>query len=364
MEKPLMSFYSNNKSQNTTSMEEEMDLKEVFTIIVRYKVSIAFIVFIITLLAVAYAYFSTSIYQADLTLQTSEQQASTQGSGNRDEFMQQALGAQQNNIDDEISILESNFLARKVLDTVQLGTRYYTKQNFKTVEFYKTNPFTVEAWSLSKYVADYEFDFHVVDANHFSLTVTPSLKVRIRASLRDKEKVINFSEVYTYGELINHQQFNMIINKTAELEKEDYYFTVAPNESMTDLILLSLEVTPASEKGSVITLSYEDNIPKRAEEILTALSNAYKNQNIEVKNTSANKKLSFIDKQLSETNKVLQESASRLQLYKSSHIIIDLKEKGIKLTEKISTLESQVSELDIQKDVCKILCTKSSPKKI
>lgn len=350
-----MSSYSNNKPKTSTSMEGEIDLKRVYAILGRYKTSIFLSILVMTLLAIAYAFFSTSVYQATLTLQVRKQASKGSGSSGQDAFMQEALGAEQNNIDDEITILESASLTNKALKYLQLGTRYYTQESLKTIELYKSSPFRVETKSLYRSMLGYKFYIKPIDTKSFRLTVVPPLRMKILSYLGAEQKPLRFSKVFTYGTLIKQPQFSMLIKKTGIMTNEKYFFTVVPNEWMTNFILSSLNISVLSQKGSILILSYQDNVPQRALDVLTAIANAYKNRSIEMKNKSANKKLAFIDRQLAQINKSLQKSANSLQKYKSSHVVIDLKTKGVMLSEKISTLETQVSQLDLQKSVLKNL---------
>ena len=85
------------------------------------------------------------------------------------------------------------------------------------------------------------------------------------------------------------------------------------------------------------------------------MADAYTNQSIEVKSASAEKTLGFIDKQLEAINSALQNSATNLKDYKSSHIVVDLKDKATIAAQKLDQLETQLYELDMQQSVLKNL---------
>ena len=347
-----MYSYSNKKQNNNILSAEEVDIKVVFDTLKRYKKSIFIVAFMVTFVSALYTYFSTSIYQADLTLQVHEQTANTPDPTGQDQFMQQAIAGQQsNNIDDEIAILQSTFVATKALESLDLGKRYFVKNGLKTVEFYKDAPFKIVAQSMSKYMLDYSFHINPIDATHFRLTVSPTLLIKLRYLFGGDVQLIRFSEVYTYGQPIESKDFHIEVDKTGDMSDAEYIFTVKPNLFMTDFILSSLTVAPTTDKSNVLLLSFDDTIPQRGQDVLNAIANAYQEQSIEVKNSSANKKLAFIDKQLDQINKTLQVSASKLQGYQSSHSSIDVKDKGTMLAQQITTYENQISDLDMQKSV-------------
>ena len=115
----------------------------------------------------------------------------------------------------------------------------------------------------------------------------------------------------------------------------------------------SINISSTSENGSILQLTYRDNIPQRAQKILNAIAQAYKEESIEGKNSNAKNTLSFIDKQLIGVSEALQQSAKDLERYKSANIVIDPQQKGIMASQKLSTLESNLNGIEIQEDVLK-----------
>jgi capsular exopolysaccharide synthesis family protein len=358
-----MSSYSNNQNMVPNTLDEEIDLKDIFATLQRYKTSIAVIVAAVTLLAAVYVYFSTSIYQANLTLQI--QQSSANGGKNaQGDFMADALDAQGQSVDNEIPILQSYSIAQKALEKIQIGTQYYTIKNLRTVELYKDTPFVVNADAIVERLIGQKIKLHPLDANHFELVIEPTFSMKISNLLRSlagpvplEKQPVYFKGKYTYGAIITSPLFKITVNKIGEMVNDNYAFTITPNEYMFPLIQESLKVTVASDKSSVLQLSYEDSIPERAQSVLNAIAEAYKEQSIEVKNGGAKKTLAFIDQQLKGINDALQNSASNLENYKSSHIVIDPEQKGVIASQKIAELQTQRDEIDMQLSVLDNLLT-------
>jgi capsular exopolysaccharide synthesis family protein len=359
-------YSSNNQSTDNRLLEDEIDIKEVFATLIRYKISIAIITLMSVFLVSVYAYFSTSIYQADLTMQIQTQSKSGAGANAQEDFINQALGVQEENVDNEIAILKSNFIATKVLEKVHVGTRYYVQNHFKNTELYTDAPFSVAVYSISKPLLGYKFYIHPVDENHYSLTIIPSLVMKLKSFLGvlpADEKVDYFTQTFAYGTQIIHPLFSITINKNTKMDNENYYFTVLPNDLMASMMQSSLTVSKVTDKSFTLLLSYEDNIPQRGQEVLNAIAEAYKEQSIETKRISANQTLRFIDNQLKGINQALQGSANNLEEYKSSHTVIDPKEKGTMAAQKFNELENKMSELVMQENVLKNLVTQIKSKK-
>lgn len=349
-----MSSYLNNHNKAPDIAEEEIDLKEVFRTLGRYKKSIALIAFTVLLLSSVYAYFGTNVYQADLTLQIQDKS----GGQSPNDLMAQAMGIQGGNVDNEIAIFQSRLVAKKALEKLDIGTRYYVSSHLKKVELYKDSPFSVKANTLSPRLFDSEFHLTAVDENHFRLTISPTRSEKMAeffGIVSEDEKPVRFSQICTFGAKISHPLFEIVVTKKAPLGTNNYSFSVLPNEYMYGMLQSSLTVGAGSEKGSVLSLSYQDNVPQRAQEALNALAEAYQEQSIQVKSESAEKTLGFIDKQLEAINSALQNSATNLKDYKSSHIVVDLKDKATIAAQKLDQLETQLYELDMQQSVLKNL---------
>lgn len=342
-------YSHSNKPEFVRTLDEEIDLIELIEALRRYGRSIAVVALLVTLAAGVYAYFSTSVYEAGLTLQV---QSQSQQPSRGDDFMNQALEAQGVNVDNEMAIVQSYSVISKAVEALNLQTRYFVKSGFKTRELYKEAPFIVEAGFLPEMVSGYEFHIRPVDAAHFTLTVEPSLKMKLAAKLGTLDRpMLRISKTFAYDATISHPWFTLVLRKSGEFDNREYHFTLSSNEEIGSMVQQSLNVALTAEKSSVLFLSYQDNVPLRAQEVLHALAQAYLEQAVETKNAGAAKTLAFIDKQLEGINAALQNSAHNLELYKSSHIVIDLKDKGSIATQKLSELESQMYELNMQASI-------------
>jgi capsular exopolysaccharide synthesis family protein len=349
-----MSSYLNNQNMGSTMPnlpEEEIDLKEIIASLLRYKKSMIGVTLGILLLSIFIALSKTDIYQADLTLQV--QDAASQGPG---DFMAAALGTQGSNLGNEIAIFKSRFIAKKVLEKVQVGTRYYSTSGFKSVELYKQAPFIVQAYGIGEKLIGYEFQLHPVDTGHFRLSLKPTFGMKVAAffgsdSTASMIKLTTYQGVFSYGSIITHPLFKLKVIQVGDMGTGSYAFTVTPDEMMYGMIQSSLGITPAADKGSILTLSYQDNVPRRAQDILNAIAEAYEKQNIKIKSASAEKTLGFIDEQLAAVNEGLQKSAINLKDYKSSHVVIELGAKAGLVAGDLSKYEAQMYELDMQQSM-------------
>ncbi|HZF69979.1 GumC family protein [Sulfuricurvum sp.] len=361
-----MSSYSNNSESKQNIVHDGMELQDIATLLMRYKVSIISVALAIFLLTTFFAVFKSNVYQADLKMQI---QADGGKTGNEaDDLIAKAWGVQTSNLQNEIAIIQSRSLIQKALEHVQLGTQYYVSGTLKTVELYKNSPFNVSYEYVSKRAQSSVFKVKQINKNEFELSITPSLKTKIITIIRsffggvpEEEKPIYYSQIFSYGSPISHPDFKLTIVKTGEMSDKNYFFTITPNEEMYNVIQLSLTVSeatnsdPLSGPGNILLLSYKDSIPERAEEILNTLAEAYTDRSIEVKEAAAKQRLKFIDEQLVSINNSLQNSATHLKNYKTEKVVIDLNDKARIASSKLDQLETKLSDLDMQQSVLKNL---------
>lgn len=348
-----MSSCLNNTQQTPlgggNEFEEEIDLKEVIVGLFLYKKSMAVIVVAVFLISVFVAYSKTDIYQAELTLQTQDSPSSR----GQNDFLAAAIGLPSGNLANEIAVLKSRFIAKKVLEQVQLGTRYYIPSGLKTIELYKNSPFKVHTEMISESLVGYPFELRPIDERHFLLRLSPTLGMRVGAFLgsstaRGMVNTTNHQVIGQYGKKITNPLFRLTITKEGEMSARDYTFTIVPNETMYGIIQSGINVSMGADQGSILSLSYQDNVPERAQDILNIVAKVYENQSIKIKSASAEKTLGFIDAQLEEVKADLQQSEIELKNYKSSHEVTNQSRKASITEQEISNYETQLYELKMQ----------------
>ena len=314
---------------------EEINIKEIVSTVLRYKKSIIAIVLVATLIAAYKAYFSPSIYKA-----TSLLKVTTDRNQNSGDFMDASIGAGVNQLESELVVFKSYNIAKKALEKLNIGTRYFTKNRLRTVELYKDSPFVVNSRFLVRDLYGTKFKLKPVDKNHFRLIVEIAGK-----------KNINYDKVHKFSEKIDTEWFSLSVQKLYALGDREYSFTIVPNEKMVDFIRSRVSARLMIKNGNILNISFFDTVPMRAKEIVNRITEAYIENSLDIKSESARKQLYFIDRQLEAIDKALKGSADKLQKYKATNIVVDLSSKAQMTASKLGELESQLYETNMQIDV-------------
>ncbi len=331
----------------------EIGFDELRTFLARYKWLIITSVLATTIIAITTAYILPNIYQANSSIEIVSNQE-----GVRHDIMGKVTQATNENIVNEKEIIQSRYITFKALENLNIGTRYFVTKHFKTRELYKSSPFIVKSGLIAEQVEGYLFQLIPVGEKYFRLIVEPPLTKKLISKVRsyiepltEKKQPVYYDMIHEFAEPINTPWFNITVQKIYKLENKHYSFTITPNEKMFKFIQKKLTVSNVSEKGTILTLTFEDTVPLRAKEILDAIGYAYVSEKLSLKTKSAQSKLNFIDSQLKAINTTLESSANKLQTFKASNIIINIGDKTSATTQKLSELEAQLYELEMSKSV-------------
>lgn len=315
--------------------EDEIDLKEVFGTVYRYRYMIVSLVLVFTLASAVFAYFKPNVYKATTTVEISSEKAK----GGTEDILAAAMDAGLANVDTEIEIVKSVAMTEKALQSLDMAHRYYTKRRFKEVELYKDSPFKVGM------LKGYGISFKVipVDKQHYNLVVDET---------KDAQKnVWRYEKIHSYGKEVVTEHFHLNVLKSGEMKEEAYRFVVIDPEKIARMVNKKVSVGQTSKKASVLAISYSDNVALRTQEFTNALAKAYVRKSVEKKNREAELKLTFIDKQLEKINKNLKASAIKLEEFKKSSNTLDVNSKAANILQQMNTYQTQLTDITIRQQL-------------
>ncbi|MEO1953319.1 MAG: exopolysaccharide transport family protein, partial [Campylobacterales bacterium] len=314
-------------NSNVNVYEDEIDIKEIFYTIGRYKWMIIFIVLISGMISAYIAYFKPNIYKATATVEVG---LSKRGGYVGNDILSMATDSGRLNPATEKEIIKSRFLAKKASAVVDKTHHYYTIINFKEKELYKDSPFEV---AMNKGFG-IKFDLYPVDKKHYRLVVDT--------------KKFKYDKVLPYDKEIVNKKFHLNVTKLKDFKYDKYSFKI-DDPSIVKPGNVGVEQT--SKYSSILAISYEDNVPLRAKEYTNALAHAYIQQNIEKKTQEATKKLEFIDKQLKYITQNLRSSAIKIEDFKKKSNTVSLSAKAENIIKQISEKDARLSELTIREEL-------------
>lgn len=331
--------------------DDEIDLKELFRTLLRYKVSIILITFIFLIISSVLAYYKPDIYSTSTTIELVKETGPNLGST---DFMLKAFGGNDTSSGDDIALISSRFTVQKALESLNLTTSYYSYNSLnKQTELYKDSPFIVSNKHLEGVMYSKTFELIPLGDDKFNLIIKPESIFSIKSLLKkmgilNTKNDITYNQVHKYGEEINTAWFTFTINKISHTKASNYSFNFIHSDFLFDKYIGGLSIYNVPQSISILRLAYQDTVSLRAKEIINAIAQTFIYQGIQQKTKVAELTLGFIDTQLNSINTELKSSASNLEKYKVKHDVINLGGKVTLTSAKLIEYETQESEIQTE----------------
>lgn len=340
----------NNFNQNSESDSQIRAFFEIFLTRKKWFILSVFVGFLLTYIYLRYA---IPQYKATTTILVKDE--------NRGGIMSElasfvdlnkATGVK-NNIDNEIEILRSRALVERTVSKLNLNISLIEKGKIINSDIYKNRPIEIN------YLQN---NLGIHKPVELSLIFSPSdrktFELLADEKTHDLKKVFKSNRrVFRYGELIETNYGDIIINKTSEYDrffKESDYPVVLKintlNEAVDDY-LSRLTVRLYNPKSSVVELALVDPVKERAEDFLNTLFYIYNEKAIEQKNFVFKNTSKFIDNRLLIITEELGRVEQDVENFKRSNKLTNIDSEAELFLQGTSDYSKKIVELDIQLNV-------------
>ncbi len=201
-----------------------------------------------------------------------------------------------NEISGEIELLKSKLFFSKVVDVIDMDVSYYYYGEFLVDERYRNSPFAVAFKIKNSAFYDKPIDVLLKDDEVFELSFDLNGDV--------------IKNEYRFGEPINNDHFNFLIEKTTYFKMDDvlgkYYFTVNSREALINYLQQNVTVRPENLNAKTILISLQDFNKYKARDFVVAIDTLYLGYTKDTKNTVLEQKIKFLDDQIKTTEERLE----------------------------------------------------------
>jgi len=328
-------------------IEDEINLRELFATIGRYKWSIIFFTLLITFAVATKVYFMPKYYKSTVTIEVKPKEDKGGGfsMGGAAAMILGGASGGTTSIDREITLLKMYAINNKVLDRVDnYMVRYFIQdEKYKEIEI-ETN-LSIEVTDIKiKNFENYGIRLIIKPLN--------KTEYQLFTSGRFKNEQIG---TFHYSEIVNQENFTLIINKknnfttpyTIQLSGEKRYI-------YDEIISKNLSIE-ADKSSPFITLSFVDNLPHRGEKYLKNLIEIYTKESIKNEKEDSLVILDSYDKQLKTIEKRVDSSSKRLEEYKGKHGIIQAGIQASVLVEELSRVAIQIAQNKYKEELVETL---------
>ncbi|HLT33763.1 MAG TPA: polysaccharide biosynthesis tyrosine autokinase [Aquaticitalea sp.] len=271
--------------------------------------------FVVVALALAYSYlrYSTYQYEAYATIKIKDEKQSQKLPSLSEITGTAAFSNEGSPVNDEIEILTSRTLFKNIVKNLKLNIRYYEQGKIKEQEIYENPPLKLNFFASDSII-------HTVDTTLYLKIKSPTeflLFQNDAKSFIDRDD--SEGKSYSFGNRIKTGFGDVVIvpniGKHSPKIGSNLKISISPLSSMVNKY--QSKITTSNELGSsVVKLSFEDNIPKKAIDILNQLIREYNNDVITDKENVVKVTSDFINNRLELVFKELEEvdfTAEQLQ---------------------------------------------------
>lgn len=302
---------------------DEIDLREIFSVLLVGKWWIVGITALGLALGIAYAFLATPIYRADAMLQIQQQNSTLSALGSQNEILSALLGAN-TQAQAEIQIMTSRAVVDPVIRDMNLDVKV-SGGPFGSVRLEELDVpdrwLDEKLWLRSKGGGVYTFKGpngeRILTGRVGRQEESESGEVRIRVS-----------------------RLEIPAGATATIVRQ-------PLQEAFHKLSKRLSAVELGTDTGIVKISLEGQHPVATRDILNALVAQYLNQNVAAQSAQARRSLAFVNKQLPALRAQMNHAESRLTDYQVSHNTVNLDEQAKALLQEFNALDGEMSELQL-----------------
>lgn len=243
------------------------------------------------------------------------------------------------NVDNEVYVIQSRRLMRKVVEKLNLTTNYTTEGTFRTVDLYRRSPIEVT------------FINNIPQQSlAFSATLRPDSTVHItNFSIEENNKDIVTGNL---GDTISTPIGQIVINPTLYFNEK--YFDRAIDvskgniESVVNAYRGAVSCHVVNKLSSIVTISMNNTVAQRADDVINTLINAYNDDAIDEKRSVSRATAKFIAERLEVVGRELGDVDRNIEEFKKKNQVIDLSTEASRSLSESSKYKSESLELENQ----------------
>ena len=277
------------------------------------------------------------------------------------EYVQGGVGMidMEKNLYNEMGILKSYGLIEEALKELNYDVSYHTGPWYNTRENYGYFPFEITLLDSTAQVYDVPFKVVLEGDDKFSLYFK-SKKFEVynpvTNTTRKVEREMEFSKIYKFGEEVQHEYFNFILDRPdydvdrGAFEGKELSFQIHSINSLTNQYLEKLDVGQIDIQASILKLSTKGAVPEKEIRFLRKLSEKYINQCLDNRNEIASNKEKFIKAQLKGIKDSLSIAERSLASFKQGANAVNLERTAVNALDRLQVLETEKGQTELNLD--------------
>jgi tyrosine-protein kinase Etk/Wzc len=286
-------------------------------------------------IAVVYLHWAIPVYEANATIIIKDEKK-----GNEDSKLMESLDqiSSKKIVENEIEILQSRTLMLDVVKDLGLYAPVYDEGKVNSISAYVLSPISIVSPSPDSMETSDDKIYFTYNGKNQTVLLNNKYSFSLNQIVKTPYGILKFFP-------------NPNFEPDANNNKQKFYFELLSPPGVASSLLSGLKAEASSKLSSVIELSFRDQVPKRAEDILNQLLHAYDLASIAEKDKLASNTLSFVQVRLSAVAHDLDSIEKKIQQYKSGRDAVDVSAQGQLFLQNVSANDQKIGELSTQQSV-------------
>ncbi len=245
------------------------------------------------------------------------------------------------NIENQIEILSSYRLTRMTVEDLPFEIDVFRKGLFSTLSYFPMSPIKIEAGEDGlPYGIEFTMEYHNEDELHL---------------FTSSRNTIALDTIIRFGQIIKLDQGSFNIQKQPELNdiyssRKEICFKFYTKEDLTDEYLRRLNVELINPEGGIMRLSLRGTNRIKDILFLNKLAEVFIRDNLDKKNSEAERIIQFIDAQLVDVSESLELTERQLQDFRSRNQIMDVSVQAGQIVSRALQYDNEKARLTLERD--------------
>jgi tyrosine-protein kinase Etk/Wzc len=326
-----------NQVHRISAGEDNIDLKTIFNKLGAYWYWFIISAFIGLIVAFFYCKYTPPIYKINSKVLITDPSKSGGGLGKEAGALMDLGGIMNSgsSVDNEAEALKTPDLLEEVVRELKLNVVYGQKINFVTREMYQS-PFVLNVIKGVDTIAETQFQIlKLVDG-------------KVKVTTKDFDKEVAWGENFNVSGVGTLQ---LIQNPGTLMNNLKYVASVYSIDERVSDLMKEMSISVSNKDVTVVDLTLNYLVPKKGEEVLTALINKYKESNLKDKNAIADSTYMFIRQRLNVIASELGDVETKVEKFKEANKLSDMSEQGKLLVQNTGEYSAELAKAETQVSV-------------
>ncbi len=253
--------------------------------------------------------------------------------GASDKFADLFMGSESQNLNDEVQIMKSTGISKRIVNRLGLQLIYISEGNLKSYQLHPNeSPFWLEILEIKDSLQAFAIKVNFVNETTLNLDEQP--------------KPVYFGQIIetAYG------KFRFIKRPVSFQQYGSSLFTVTwmPIDDIASGIAGSFSIAPINDYSNVLMVSLETENPRLGKDIVNQLMQEYNLSSVEDKRIITFNTLDFIEQSVDTLKRELSEVELSLQTYRETNNAVNIEQQSVIAFGELSSISSSLTIQEVQ----------------